>query len=66
MPLKAINYPVCVSGVLTPRPSPGKHCQPQLKEFAVCDEGKSTEVLTHLSPELHYSFTAGSLVFCLC
>lgn len=63
MPLKAINYPVCLSGVLTPRPSPGEHCQLQLhKEFSMCHEGKSTGILAHLSTELHYGLIAGSFV----
>ena len=62
MPLKAINYPICLSGVLTPRPSPAEHCQLQLKEFNMCREGKSTGILAYLSVEPHYGFIARSLV----
>lgn len=62
VPLKAINYPICLSGGLTPRPNPGEHCQLQLKEFSICHEGKSTGTLAHLSTEPHYGFIAGSLV----
>lgn len=63
MPLTAISYPICLSRVLTPRPSPGEHCQLQLnKEFSMCHEGKSTGILEHLSTELHYGLIAGSPV----
>lgn len=62
MPLKAINYPIHLRGVLTLRPSPGEHCQLNLKEFSVCHEGKSTGIQAHLSTELHCGFIASSLV----
>lgn len=62
MPLKAINYPICFRGVLTPRPSLGEHCLLHLKELSVCHEGKSTGIQAHLSMELHCGFIAGSLV----
>lgn len=63
MTLTAVSYPICLSGVLTPRPSPGEHCQLQLnKEFSMCHEGRSTGIPAHLSMELQYSLIAGRLV----
>jgi len=62
MPLKAINHPLCLSRVLTPRPSPSGHCQLQLKEFSMCHDGKRAGILAHLSTEPHCGLFAGSLV----